>query len=329
MLGTCAYMAVISSMFSNHREKMENKNKLFQIAMSVTDINRTIKFYNDILGFVPFKKPQKLKGIIPSRIQGYKKVNALICWMNDANPSFQLEFFQYFNPPARPMSGSARPCDIGYSRMGIWVADFDGIMHRLKENRIPLITVPIKFGDGRRVCFRDPDGVYLELMEKPVMTSSPLNQNARAATQSVTLCVPDLKQAEGFFVDVLGMERSDVVLHTPEMESLWGLAGAETKSSLLKSGNILFELVEYLNPRGRPMRHDRHIGDAGLWHIAVLFTRRKDFMDCYRRALVAGHSSYSKPVCFGFMNFVYMKSSQGFTVEFAHFSQKMGRFMGI
>lgn len=258
---------------------MKNTNRLFQIAMSVTDINKTIRFYDDILGFDPVKKPQKLKGMIPSKIQGYKKVNGLIFWMNDANPSFQLEFFQYFNPPARPMPESARPCDIGYSRMGIRVTDFDGVMHRLKENRIPLITEPIKFGDGRRVCFRDPDGVYLELIEKPVMISSPFNQNARAATQSVTLSVPDLKQAEGFFIDVLGMERSDAVLHTPEMESLWGLAGAETKSSLLKSGNILFELVEYLNPRGRPMPDDRHIGDAGLWHIAVLFDKRKDFMD--------------------------------------------------
>ena len=308
---------------------MKNKNSLFQIAMSVTDINKTIKFYNDILGCIPFKKPQRLKGMIPSRIQGYKKVNALIFWMNDANPSFQLEFFQYFNPPARPMTEGAKPCDIGYSRLGIWVADFDGIINRLKENGIPSITEPEKFGEGMRVCVRDPDGVYLEIMEKPVMISSPLRGEALVAAQSVTLSVPDLKQAEGFFIDVIGMERSDAVLHTPEMEYLWGLAGAETRSSLLKSGNILFELVEYLNPRGRPMPEDRHIGDAGVWHIAMLFGKRKDFMACYRRALDAGHSSYGKPVSFGFMNFVYMKSSQGFTVEFAHFPEWMGRVMGL
>jgi catechol 2,3-dioxygenase-like lactoylglutathione lyase family enzyme len=308
---------------------MKYKNRLFQIAASVTDMDKTIGFYRDILGFSQFKNPQKLKGMIPSKIQGHKKVNALIYWMNDANPSFQLEFFQYFNPPARPMPEGARPCDIGYSRMRIWIADFDGVINRLKENGIPLITEPKKFRGGRRVCLRDPDGIYLELMEKPIMKSSPFSPEIQVAVQSVTLSVPALKQAEGFFVDVLGMERCDAVLHTPEMESLWGLTGAETKSSLLKSGNILFELVEYLNPRGRPMPDDRHIGDAGIWHIAVLFNRRKDFMDCYRKALSMGHSGNSKPVSFGFMDFVYMRTDQNFFIEFARFPKWMGRVMGI
>jgi catechol 2,3-dioxygenase-like lactoylglutathione lyase family enzyme len=308
---------------------MKNKNRLFQIAMSVMDINKTKKFYDDILGFTLFKKPKKLKGMVPARIQGYKKVNALIAWMNCANPSFQLEFFQYFNPQARPMHPGARPYDTGYSRMGLRIADFDAALGRLEKSGVPLLTEPKIFGEGRRVGVRDPDGVYLELMEKSVFTEKRSRPDVLVSVQYITLSVPDIKQAENFYIDVLGFEKSDSVIHTPEMESLWGLAGAKTKTSVLKSGDILFELVEYQNPRGRLMPEDRHIGDAGLWHIAVLFGRRKDFMECYRNALAAGHSAYSKPVSFGFMNFVYMKSSQGFTVEFAHFPEWMGRFLGI
>ncbi len=305
------------------------KNRLFQIAMSVTDIHKSIKFYNDIIGFVPVKKPGKLKGMIPSRIQGHKNVNALIGWMNCASPLFHLEFIQYFNPQARPMPPGVLPCDIGYSRMGICVADFSGTVSRLKESGVALITEPQEFSGGSRVCVRDPDGVYLELMEKPVQESTQLRPGAKAAAQYITASVPDLKQAVRFFSNVLGMERIDAALHTPEMEALWGLPGAGTKSSLLKSGDILVELVEYLSPRGRLIPEERNISDAGLWHVAMLFDSRRDFMDCYRRALDAGHYAYSRPVSFGFMDFVYMKSSQGFTVEFAHFPRWMGRFVEI
>ena len=53
--------------------------------------------------------------------------------------------------------------------------------------------------------------------------------------RSVRVSVPDLAIARQSYVDALGLEVvEDRQLHTPEDEAMWGLAGAEADSLLLR-----------------------------------------------------------------------------------------------
>ena len=73
--------------------------------------------------------------------------------------------------PVRAAAGAAdgativRPCDIGYSRIGVWVADFDRTLTRLRRLGSPPLSDSIGPAGARRACVRNPDGVYVEIME--------------------------------------------------------------------------------------------------------------------------------------------------------------------
>ena len=148
-------------------------------------------------------------------------------------------------------------------------------------------------------------------------------------TRTLTLSVPDLELAGQYFEGVLGMVREDTPLHTPEMEDMWGLDGAKTRTRLLRCDDFLVELVEYISPRGRPRREDEHIGDAGIWHFALRFDRSKDLKQTYRDTLCAGHHRYSRPLCLGIGTVVYMRTDQGFTLEYIYFPGWLSRFLGF
>ena len=72
------------------------------------------------------------------------------------------------------------------------------------------------------------------------------------ATRFMTLSVPDLGEARNTWLHVLGLpEETEVVLHTPEHEALWGLAGATRESFVVRAQDIFLEVVQYLDPVGK------------------------------------------------------------------------------
>ena len=312
---------------------MKGWSNLCQVAMSVMNMDETVSFYKD-LGYVSAGGEMKLKGPIVAKIQNYKGVNGIVQWVSDGSPGFQVEFFHYYNPPARPMALDVRPCDIGYRRLSIWVADFDAVIHGLQTRGVTFVSEPGTYAQGRRACIRDPNGVYLELMEEDIPDPHMKPDRAAGANQSIrtralTLSVPDLDQALSYFMGILGMERAGATLHTPDMEGLWGLEGAKTKSSLLWCGDFLLELVEYLSPRGKARPEDEQIGDAGIWHAALRFKKGRGVKQAYRQARRAGHHSNSAPVGMGAVTAVYMKTDQGFVFEYFHALPVLNRFFGF
>jgi catechol 2,3-dioxygenase-like lactoylglutathione lyase family enzyme len=218
--------------------------------------------------------------------------------------------------------------------MGVWVADLDAVLVRLEARGTHFVSEPNAHEGGRRICVRDPNGVYLELMEDKILLP-PKEENRVSArdhtirTQTLTLSVPHLEQAERYFEGLLGMERVDGTLHTPEMEGMWGLEGAETRTTLLGCDQFLLELVEYLSPRGKARPSDEQIGDAGIWHFALWFRKGRYVKRAYREACRAGHSSYSTPLNLGLVSAVYMKTDQGFSVEYFYAPRLAARLFGF
>ena len=112
--------------------------------------------------------------------------------MVDRNEFFQLEMFQFERPLARLMAHDFRPCDIGYTRIGVWVADFDRTLARLERLGSPPLSDPMGPAGARRACVRNPDGVYVEIME-----DDPLSGAGLAAEQIGMPCRRALGHALG------------------------------------------------------------------------------------------------------------------------------------
>ncbi len=292
---------------------------LNQIAFSVVDLRLTERWFREGFGLLPAGGSRALmRGPLAANVQGLPRAASTCWWLLGRNSWFQLELFQFERPMAKLMPADFRPCDVGYTRIGMWVEDFDATLKRLAGLGSQPLTAPLGDRGTRRACVRNPEGVYVEIME-----DDPLPQFSRrgrvdcpSAIRSVTLSVPQLTDVAALFEEGIGLKASTVTLHTPEHEALWGLAGAATQSRLFDAGEVLIEVVHYVDPAGKPRPDGHRLSDQGILNIAFGARRKADFNAVYRRAEAFGAKPNSRPVHLpGAGSVVYVNDPHGFSVE--------------
>ena len=292
---------------------------LNQIAFSVVDLRLTERWFREGFGLLPAGGSRALmRGPLAANVQGLPRAASTCWWLLSRNSWFQLELFQFERPMAKLMPADFRPCDIGYTRIGIWVEDFDGTLKKLAGLGSQPLTAPHGERGARRACIRNPDGVYVEIMEDDPLPEFDRRGHVEcpSAIRSVTVSVPQLSDAAALFEIGIGLRPSTVALHTPEHEALWGLAGATTERRLFDGGEVLIEVVRYLDPVGKPRPHDYRLSDQGILNIAFGARREADFNTVYRRAEAFGAQPNCRPVNLpGAGSVVYVNDPHGFSVE--------------
>ena len=290
-----------------------------QIAFSVRDLERTHAFYRDALGFVPAGGTESFRGPGASLVQGLPNAASICWWMLDQREFMQLELFQFQSPPVRPLPDDWRPCDIGYTTVGLHVPYFDAALERLDAAGTILLSAVGGSPGARRACLRDPEGVLLELMEddpRPVNAPPRLRADVGVVARSVTASVPDLAKARRFWVDALGLsEAHEVALHDSSHEALWDLEGAKRETLLLWAGDFLVELVQYADPPGKPWPEGYRISDQGILNVAFGFRDIQKLREVYQRVIDSGYSSNFELAELGEGGVVYCNDDQGFSVE--------------
>ena len=308
--------------------------RLIQIALSVVDLRDTERWLREGFGFVPAGGSRRMmRGPLASRIQGLPRVASTCWWLGDHNDWFQIEMFQFERPIARLMPHDARGCDLGYTRVGFWVADFDATLSRLARIGSQPLSDPIGEPGCRRACVRSPDGVFVEIMEDDPLLSrggqAPASADCPVAVRSITLSVADLDQSAAFLSDGLGMLASGATLRCPEHEALWGLPGAATRSQVFDAGDVLVEVVQYLDPVGRPRPGDYRISDQGILNVALGARSKSQFDELYRRACAAGARPNSRPIRIPGAGVVYVNDPQQFSFEIIRLAQASDKHWGF
>jgi catechol 2,3-dioxygenase-like lactoylglutathione lyase family enzyme len=301
--------------------------RLVQIASSCRDLLATRSWYAECFGYLPaaggFDSETYPESIEIAGLQGVPGASMQVIWAVDQQEFFQLEFFQYRAPEARPLPADWRPCDIGYTTIGLHVADLDAALRRLAESGTEPLTPPLEVSGARRVCVRDPDGVLLELMEDdPRVTGDGPRPRpgVPVAARMVRASVPDLARSVAYFVDTVGMRRHEPTLHGLEHERLWGLEGAKRRVELLSAGDLWLELAEYEDPRPAPWPDGYRISDLGILNIA-LGTRDKEVFRATKEAVESAGYRVNPGNDVGFGAFVYTMDDQGFSVEFMYLDE--------
>jgi catechol 2,3-dioxygenase-like lactoylglutathione lyase family enzyme/uncharacterized protein YndB with AHSA1/START domain len=287
------------------------------VAFSVIDLRRTERWFREGLGFLPAGGSRAfMRSPLAARVQGLAGAASTCWWMVGRNPWVQLELFQFERPVARPLPLDHRPCDIGYSRLGVWVRDFDAALERLARLGTLPLTTPLGRAGARRACVRSPDGVHVELMEDDPLPESaaPARAGCPVAVRCVTLSVPDAGRTSAFFQG-LGLEPWRGALHTAAHEASWGLRGAQVRSRVLRAGDVLLEVAQYVDPPGRPRPADYRISDQGLLNIAFGAHSRADHSRIYERAVAAGAKPNCAPIHLPFGGVTYVNDADGFSVE--------------
>jgi len=152
-----------------------------------------------------------------------------------------------------------------------WLRQISALANLAQLGTRPL-SAPLGAPGARRACVRNPDGVYVEIMEDDPLASKANGerQDCPVAIRSVTMSTPNLADSAAYMSKGIGHNENPMILHTPEHEALWGLAGAKSISKLFEAGGVLVEVMQYLDPIGKPWpagyRDSVHI-DAGIEQV--------------------------------------------------------------
>jgi len=307
--------------------------RLSQIALSVSDLRASQRWYRDVLGLEPGGGSNLFAGPLASMVQGIPRSASTCWWLVDRQDFFQVELFEFRSPLVRELPPDWRPCDVGYTTIAFSVEDLDAAMERALRAGSEPLTDPLGARSKRRVCVRDPDGVLVELMEDDPRCEAPRSRprpGIPAVARAVTLSVPDLGRSRRFFEEVLGLPAADdVELHRSEHEALWALDGAKRERMCFWADDFVVELVSYSDPQGKPWPDGYRISDLGLLNIAFGFRERAEFEDACRRCTQTGHEGNGPPLRLGAWSVVYVNDDQGFSVELLHVEPWYERRMGF
>ena len=132
---------------------------LNQIAFSVVDLRLTERWFREGFGLLPAGGSRALmRGPLAANVQGLPRAASTCWWLLGRNSWFQLELFQFERPMAKLMPADFRPCDIGYTRIGIWVEDFDATLKRLAGLGSQPLTDPSASVAGGALACAIPTG---------------------------------------------------------------------------------------------------------------------------------------------------------------------------
>jgi catechol 2,3-dioxygenase-like lactoylglutathione lyase family enzyme len=92
--------------------------------------------------------------------------------------------------------------------------------------------------------------------------------------EHVALSVADLDRSLRFYCDIMGMKVLRIIESPPEkgLGDIVGIPGCSARIAHLLSGSFMFELLEYTDPKGRPITPDRTQADHGFIHVSFVST---------------------------------------------------------
>jgi len=122
--------------------------------ISVGDIEESIRWYRDVLGFEPGSRVE-----IPH-------LNAEVVFIR--NGEYEIELFRYENPKPLPQGRKYPDSDIqtiGMKHIAFRTYDYAAMMKHFKEQGVDIVLDTVM--EGNPTCYiRDNSGILIEIIEK-------------------------------------------------------------------------------------------------------------------------------------------------------------------
>ena len=134
--------------------------EMHHTGLSVTDMERSLELYEDILGMeIEFDATVK---DIPEfgTIIGVPGVHERIVMLRLNN--CRIELFQFYEPKGKKTE--RRQCDIGYMHVAFVVDELDELCRKLEEKGIEFYSKAEELGVFKVIFFKGFDGETIELM---------------------------------------------------------------------------------------------------------------------------------------------------------------------
>jgi MIP family channel proteins len=252
------------------------------IGLTVSDMERSVAFYRDILGFEKTSDTE-VAGPAYERLTGLPGARARVVSMRLG--AERIELTEFLAPRGRAAPADSRSNDAWFQHVAIITNDIEQGYLWLRRHDVQQVSpgpqrLPDwnpKAGGITAFYFRDPDGHPLELLEFP-----PDKGEARWRRPSdriflgidhTAIVVTDTEASLRFYRDILGLRVAGESLNWgPEQARLNDVVGARLRITTLRAASGPgVELLEYLSPRtGRPAPADPAVSDLVHWHTTVI-----------------------------------------------------------
>jgi catechol 2,3-dioxygenase-like lactoylglutathione lyase family enzyme len=138
------------------------------VGLTVTDLGRSVDFYRDLLGFeVAYERGEVTAEYMP-RLVGIPGARLKIVGLD--GPGLHVDLVEYIEPKGGASAGSTS--DVGNLHIGFTVDDLWAAYRHLSAAGVRFKSEPVSPTTGPNkggwaVYFVDPDGVTLEMIQKP------------------------------------------------------------------------------------------------------------------------------------------------------------------
>jgi lactoylglutathione lyase len=142
---------------------------LAHTGLTVSDLDRSLRFWRDGLGLVEAFSQEKQGGYLAA-IVGEPEAHVRMTQLEFPGGGHRLELFQYLAPPGG--QARLRPPDVGFAHVCVTVEEIEPVLERLVAAGGTPVSPPIEVDTGanrggRALYVRDPDGHVVELFTPP------------------------------------------------------------------------------------------------------------------------------------------------------------------
>lgn len=142
-------------------------HRLTHIGLCVSDLQRSLTFYCDVLGFVEVARRLNITDAGSAGLMGLPALDVELVYLE--RDGIRIELLWYRVPECH-QDQNPRPMNlVGLTHFAFRVGDFDDLCQRIAaRGGTVLAETTTTFGHGNRgVMTLDPDGVRVELIERP------------------------------------------------------------------------------------------------------------------------------------------------------------------
>jgi catechol 2,3-dioxygenase-like lactoylglutathione lyase family enzyme len=264
LLVVAAFVAWSLPSATPHAASLPIAQSVEAIGMTVSDIDRSVAFFKDVLTFEPVSDIE-VAGQEYDRLQGVFGTRMRIVGMRLGDE--QIELTQYLAPRGRPIPVDSRSNDRWFQHIAIIVSDMDTAYARLRQHKVEhaspepqrLPDWNAEAGGIKAFYFKDPDGHPLEILQFPAGKGDPRwhtsSDRLFLGIDHTAIVVSDTDTSLRFYRDALGLRvAGESTNYGPEQERLNSVFGARLHITGLRAGaGPGIEFLEYLSPRnGQP-----------------------------------------------------------------------------
>lgn len=139
------------------------------VAVIVSDMDRSLDFYCNTLGFEVVEKVDLCTGEGVDKIVGLKDVALKIAHLKLPEGPTLVELLEYIRPKGKPYGPDHRSNDIGVGHFAMYVEEIEEFCNILKSKGVKFISPGVVFSSTDEKCcyFYGPDGEIIEIIKPP------------------------------------------------------------------------------------------------------------------------------------------------------------------